>query len=176
MVAGVRANNFPSEEEKRVIINFILRHYSDFTPAEIAFAFELAMARKLLELENPSCFENFSCEYVGRILSAYEKWDSSPKDYHSSALEGMRFQDDHDRGRSEVQAWYDRYLSGQHIDFIPGNICRTLILHGAIRQPGKLREYQKFLRVMRYFAALKEHGFLEVYSETSETNKLENHQ
>jgi hypothetical protein len=68
---GIRAANIPVDEEKMVLLDFVHRNYGSYTPAMIDEAFEMALTGKLDV--DPSCYENFSCEYIGRILSAYER-------------------------------------------------------------------------------------------------------
>ena len=76
LLVGLRAQNLPSAEETAVLFQFIRFNYSGHTVAEIKLAFDLAMTGKL-EVD-AKCYENFSCEYFGRIMSAYRGW-ATPK-------------------------------------------------------------------------------------------------
>jgi hypothetical protein len=69
LLVGLRGNNMPSEEEKFVLLNFIRSNFGNQTPEEIKLAFEWAVAGKF-EID-VKCYENFSCEYFGRIMKAY---------------------------------------------------------------------------------------------------------
>ena len=69
VLVGLRGNNMPTEEEKFVLLNFIRSNFGNQTPEEIKLAFELAVSGKL-EID-AKCYENFSCEYFGRIMKAY---------------------------------------------------------------------------------------------------------
>jgi len=69
VLVGLRGNNMPSEEEKFVLLNFIRSNFGNQTPEEIKLAFEWAVAGKLGI--DAKCYENFSCEYFGRIMKAY---------------------------------------------------------------------------------------------------------
>ncbi len=69
VLVGLRANNMPTDEEKYVLINFIQSNYQNVTIAEIKLAFEMAVSGKLGI--DAKCYENFSCEYFGRIMSNY---------------------------------------------------------------------------------------------------------
>lgn len=69
---GVRAANLPTIEEKTFLIEFIKRNFGGHTCEEIKLAFEMAASGRL-EVDSRH-FENFSCEYVGRILTAYRGW------------------------------------------------------------------------------------------------------
>jgi len=69
VLVGLRANNMPTDEEKFVLLNFIRSNFGNQTPEEIKLAFELAVSGKLGI--DAKCYENFSCEYFGRIMKAY---------------------------------------------------------------------------------------------------------
>ena len=69
VLVGLRGNNMPTEEEKFVLINFIKTNFRNLTPEEIKLAFEWAVSGKLGI--DAKCYENFSCEYFGRIAKAY---------------------------------------------------------------------------------------------------------
>lgn len=69
VLVGLRANNMPTDEEKYVLINFIQSNFQNITIAEIKLAFDLAVSGKLNI--DAKCYENFSCEYFGRIMSNY---------------------------------------------------------------------------------------------------------
>jgi hypothetical protein len=69
VLVGLRGNNMPSEEEKFVLLNFIRSNFGNQTPEEIKLAFEWAVSGKLNI--DAKCYENFSCEYFGRIMKAY---------------------------------------------------------------------------------------------------------
>ena len=69
LLVGLRGNNMPTDEEKYVLLNFIRSNFGNLTPEEIKLAFEYAIAGKF-EID-VKCYENFSCEYFGRIAKAY---------------------------------------------------------------------------------------------------------
>lgn len=69
LMVGLRGANMPTDEEKFVLLSFIRSNYGNQTPEEIAIAFEMAVAGKLNT--DCKCYENFSCEYFGRIMNAY---------------------------------------------------------------------------------------------------------
>mgnify|MGYP006911633446 CR=1 FL=1 len=69
VLVGLRGANMPTDEEKFVLLNFIRVNFGNQTPEEIGLAFEYAIAGKF-EID-AKCYENFSCEYFGRILKAY---------------------------------------------------------------------------------------------------------
>jgi hypothetical protein len=69
LLVGLRANNMPTEEESFVLINFIKLNFGNVTLAEIKLAFDMAVAGKLSI--DAKCYENFSCEFFGRIMARY---------------------------------------------------------------------------------------------------------
>lgn len=69
LLVGLRGNNMPTDEEKYVLLNFIRSNFGNLTPEEIKLAFEYAISGKF-EID-VKCYENFSCEYFGRIVNAY---------------------------------------------------------------------------------------------------------
>lgn len=72
---GLRAENFPKEEEKILLIQHIIEHYGNHTIEEIRIAFDMAITGKLGIDAN--CYENFSCLYFSKIMSAYRRWAAS---------------------------------------------------------------------------------------------------
>lgn len=70
---GVRASNIPEGVEKEVLIKFLMDNFKEFTPEMINKAFDMALSGKL-DLKDSSCYGDFSCEYLGRILSAYRNF------------------------------------------------------------------------------------------------------
>lgn len=72
VLVGLRAQNYPDDIEKQILLNFISEHYGGHTPAEIKLAFEMAITRKLSA--DPTCYENFSIAYFAGIMEAYREW------------------------------------------------------------------------------------------------------
>lgn len=70
---GLRENNFPTDEEKQILIAHIISEYGNHTPQEIQLAFDMAIADRL-DLKEVNCYENFSCLYFSTIMNAYRKW------------------------------------------------------------------------------------------------------
>lgn len=74
LLVGLRANNMPTEEEKFVLINFIKTNFANVTIAQIKMAFDFAVAGKL-EVD-AKCYENFSCEFFGRIMARFLEYSA----------------------------------------------------------------------------------------------------
>lgn len=160
MMAGLREHNLPSDEEKNVLINFVIDNYPDYTPMEIKFAFEKALARKF-PIDNPSCFENFSCEYVGRILHAYEQWDGyeEPDAIMRTTL---------DFWRETFQNALKSFIAGTKPDLINPKMIYNLLLrdgHFLAVNPrsNKIRYFQAKVKIAKFFIHLKEKGISELY-------------
>ena len=74
LLVGLRANNLPTEEERFVLINFIKSNFGNVTVSQIKMAFDLAVSGKLGI--DAKCYENFSCEYFGRIMSKFLQYSA----------------------------------------------------------------------------------------------------
>lgn len=75
LVVGLREANFPSQMEFDFLKEFIRKNFGGNKVDEIKLAFEMAVAGKLdLGKDGCNCYENFSCEYFSRIITAYRKW------------------------------------------------------------------------------------------------------
>lgn len=74
LLVGLRANNMPNEEEKFVLINFIKTNFANVTLAQIKLAFDMAVAGKLGV--DAKCYENFSCEFFGRIMARFLEYSA----------------------------------------------------------------------------------------------------
>lgn len=83
---GLRAQNWPSDEEKAVLISHIITQFGNHTRQEILLAFDMAIAGKLVDADDEpvsaNCYENFSCLYFSRIMNAYRLWASEVYKQH----------------------------------------------------------------------------------------------
>lgn len=74
-IVGIRESGMPTQIEFDFLKNFIRKNYAGNRVDEIEIAFDMAIAGKLdLGKDGAKCYENFSCEYFGRIMSAYRIW------------------------------------------------------------------------------------------------------
>jgi len=69
---GLRAANWPDDNEKSILIAHIIENYGKHTVEEVKLAFDMAIAGKLNVEVN--CYENFSCLYFSSIMNAYRVW------------------------------------------------------------------------------------------------------
>jgi hypothetical protein len=91
ILTGIRSNNMPDEIEKTVLLNFIRQNFAFHTPQEIKLAFEMAVAGKL-DVE-AKVYENFSCEFFGRIMTSYRKWSKDEVKYTTKPTEVPQISD-----------------------------------------------------------------------------------
>lgn len=116
---GLRAANFPSSEEKDVLISHIINNYGNHTPLEIRLAFEMAITFKLdLNEKEIPCYENFSCAYVSKIMNAYRKWASEE---HKQLIKQEVMPEIKELEPMEMIEWINEYKSKSNIvvDLIP---------------------------------------------------------
>lgn len=72
LLVGLRAANFPKDEEKAVLIAYVMENYGGHTVSEIRLAFKMAVSGSL-DVE-ANCYENFSVLYFSGIMNAYRQW------------------------------------------------------------------------------------------------------
>jgi hypothetical protein len=79
ILVGIKAATISAmaEEEKQILIQFFKTQFGWFSLDEIKIAFTKACACELDVDARP--FENFTCEYIGRIMKAYKEWATEEK-------------------------------------------------------------------------------------------------
>jgi len=73
VLVGLRMQHYPDKLNNQFLINFIKKEYYIKTLDELEFAFELAIKQEL-DLDDYKVFDNFSIEYLVRIMNAYRIW------------------------------------------------------------------------------------------------------
>lgn len=83
MITGIRAANMPVQEDFDFIKDWTRRNFPHLTTDEIKIAFDMAASGRLTleKNETAQAYENFSCEYMGRILKAYRGWAERERQY-----------------------------------------------------------------------------------------------
>lgn len=141
MKVGLRGDNWPTEIEKGLLIDFILKNYSGHTCEEITLAFEMALTGKLnLDEKEIPCYENFSCMYFAKIMNAYREW-AKLEINHKPKIE-MNVIEDGKKGLSDdemeiwVNQWFDfvKYVSSPVL--IPDLFYDWLVKRGRISLSG----------------------------------------
>lgn len=146
---GLRAQNWPTDEEKLVLIEHIVNNYGGHTLQEVKLAFDMAIADKL-EVEVNS-FENFSCLYFSSVMNAYRQWarqevkhlpDSTQKELPPPEnLEEMTDEE-------YVQMVYRTWLVRKNLGYITPKCYGILVNQGKINltqeQKDKMFEQMEF--------------------------------
>lgn len=155
---GLRANNWPSEEEKVVLIDHIYENFGGHTPEEIRLAFEMAIAGKLeLKPDDVKCYENFSCAYFSTIMNAYRLWASQayktlPTDVPPP--QKIFSQEELDNSaREDVERQYQMFIRGLELRGVAIN-------KPILEQDGLLKEGED---VISFFKRRAENGFQNIY-------------
>jgi len=73
LIVGLRPHHFPTKQEDTVILGFLREEYALKTLDELILAFKLAMKGEL-DLEDVKVYDQFTCEYLARVMTAYRKW------------------------------------------------------------------------------------------------------
>lgn len=74
VIVGLRAQNWPQEADKQILLHHITTNYRNHTIAEVRLAFDMAVAGQLeVEIDH---YQDFSCLYFSRIMTAYRVWAS----------------------------------------------------------------------------------------------------
>lgn len=131
---GLRAQNFPAEQEKQLLIQHVIDNYGGHTPPEIRLAFDLAINGTLdLSIDDVKCYENFSCLYISTILNAYRKWAAITSKYvpmsNTKLLEAPPAKIEL---RESIEEAYQHYLkTGNMLDkFYPAGFYNTIVADG----------------------------------------------
>jgi hypothetical protein len=75
LMVGLRGSNVPQNEEKGILMSFIVNNYGGHTASEIKLAFTMAVNGSLgLDQKEVVCYENFSILYFSGIMNAYREW------------------------------------------------------------------------------------------------------
>lgn len=130
---GLRSQNWPSEEEKGVLLNHIVTNYGGHTVEEIKLAFDMAITGKLNVEVN--CYENFSCLYFSNIMVAYRIW--AVEEYKQIPEPPVMVEKKEDMSKEAMQDWFDvtakKIRSGEmQLEFVPPMLYEFLDDNGNI--------------------------------------------
>lgn len=133
---GLRAENWPNDVEKSVLIEHIVTNYGSHTNEEIKLAFDMAISGRLdLAERDISCYESFSCLYFSKIMNAYRKWAS--KNYVYMVKEEVKQIEKEDLNERTMAEWYKEIerrivVDKMKLDFIPLSIYEWIDKQGGI--------------------------------------------
>ena len=72
-IVGLRPQHYPTMAEDTILMSFIRSEYGLKTLDEFLLAFKLAIKGEL-EIEDVKVYDQFTCEYLARVMTAYRKW------------------------------------------------------------------------------------------------------
>lgn len=154
---GLRASNFPKDEEKALLIHHIIEHYGNHTCGEIRLAFDLAITGRLGIEAN--CYENFSCLFFSSIMGAYRKWAAAEwevlknKQAEDEEIKIYTDEENDEKLRELVNINYRSFLIG-NTEYINPFIKDILIKDGLMKEDEKIENF---------FSKLKNKGIKNVY-------------
>jgi hypothetical protein len=115
---GLRAQNWPSEEEKIVLIDHIITNFGGHRINEIRLAFDMAISGRL-DIDDVSCYENFSCAYFSKIMVGYRKWSmEAARQLKTETPPAQRIftqEELDDSAREDVERQYSLFLKGHQL-------------------------------------------------------------
>lgn len=141
---GLRANNWPNELEKLILIQHILEYFGGHTIDEIKLAFDMAITGKL-DIDDVSCYENFSCAYFSKIMIAYRQWSAEAvrglkidvpppmKIYSDQELENIY--------RGDIEAFYQQCRAGIVPYSLPEYFKPILVKDGLMKEDESLSQF-----------------------------------
>lgn len=138
---GLRASNWPGEEETAVLIQHIVFNFSSHTIDEIKLAFDMALTGKLNA--DPNCFENFSCLYLSGIMNAYRIWAAEAYRQTVKAVPEQKIYTDKElwsMQREDMENAYQRMKAGKQNN-IPVRMKEVLIKDGLITEETDLAKW-----------------------------------
>lgn len=98
VLVGLATDKQPKGIEKQVLIDFAIGAYGSFVAEEIKIAFKLALQGEFKDLDT-NCYQNFNCEYLGRVMACYFVWrqsklaNKSEGDYKEPKLSDEQYYD-----------------------------------------------------------------------------------
>jgi hypothetical protein len=132
---GLRSQNWPSDEEKGVLIQHIIKNYGGHTVEEIKLAFDMAITGRL-DVE-VNCYENFSCLYFSNIMSAYREWAKEEYKQFEAAQPISEIENKEDMSQEAMQDWFNvtakKIKAGEMtVDFVPLSLYEWMDANGNI--------------------------------------------
>lgn len=140
MKVGLRATNIPDDTEKLVLYEHIITNYGGNRLNEIPLAFDFAIRGVLAtadgEVVEANCYENFSCLYFSKIMSAYRFWSKQEMKFVSATekIEQKIFNQEEldDYAREDAEWSYQMFLKGLPLTY-PESSQEILTKDGLLR-------------------------------------------
>lgn len=131
-IIGLRSQHYPTREQDIILISFLRKHYSFRRLDELVYAFELAMKRDL-DLDDVKPYDQFTIEYMCRILNAYGQWlsrelkimiDNQPEP------QKIAYQMTDDERMDEINEWMEK--QDINFNFVPLYLYDWMVKFGMI--------------------------------------------
>lgn len=153
---GLRANNWPQNEEKAVLIAHIVENYGGHTAEEVKLAFDMAISGNL-DIDDVNCYENFSCAYFSKIMNAYRRWAAQEvKTIRPDSLPEQKIftpEELDNSAREDAERQYQSFLRGYEIK-------NTHINKAILDKDGFLKDGED---VMQFFKRAVGLGYRNIY-------------
>lgn len=167
---GLRAANWPTDEEKLILIEHIITNYGGHTTKEILLAFDMGIAGKLdfEEKESIQCYENFSCLYFSSVMNAYRRW---AKDQHKQIKPKMIETEGEKLTDETMKDWYEETKNQVKnrkctVEFIPLQLYDWAVNNSMIFADNKTK--------WSYLGMAIEHREAKLYADVSMDETAEN--
>lgn len=110
MLIGLRPQHFPTQQEDILLLTFIKKHFGHKSIDELYFAFELAILGHL-EIDDIKVYDQFTIEYLVRIMNCYRKWLLNKSKDMTKKIEypGVKELTNEDK-IDEIKEWQTRQL------------------------------------------------------------------
>lgn len=136
---GLRAQNFPTEEEKGILLAHVVQEFGANTLDEIRLAFDLLISEQLdLEDKERICYENFSCAYLSLVMNSYRRWANNVYEQHSPKYNPLQIEHKEDTSDKAMQEWFDSVKQNEtRFEFLPPMLYDWLEEKGKIKKSNK---------------------------------------
>ena len=147
VLVGLKAENWPSQDEKPVLLAHVFNYYGQHTLGEIRLAFEMALAGGLdLDRRDIPCYENFSCQYFSRILNSYRRWAGQEvKQIPTAVPAAIEKPEDAGKEEESMQDWWVDFVAkvkagGYKVEYAPMTLYKWKEKRGDTNLPAS-RKY-----------------------------------
>jgi len=132
---GLRSQNWPTDEEKGVLFQHIIKKYGGHTVEEIKLAFDMAITGRL-DVE-VNCYENFSCLYFSNIMAAYREWAKEEYKQIEAKQPIPSIENKEDMSQEAMADWFNatvkKIKAGElTVDFVPLMLYEYMDANGNI--------------------------------------------
>jgi len=150
----------PDQFETSVLVDFIKNNYANHTVSEIKLAFNMAVQGGLLDVD-ANAYENFSCQYFGKVFVAYRKW--AAQEHNQKIRENEAKETQQDVKKNETVDWSVEWIklvkqakNGTiRKEFIPIDLYNWLDKNGKVEYSAKDKWEVLYECLWQYHAEMK---------------------